>query len=59
MSEEIKFCPLLTIVRAGQASYSVCKINCVFFVDDECVFITTAKTLKMAKTTDTKQKDQK
>ncbi len=51
MSEEVKFCPMLTIVRAGQASYLACQYTtCVFFVDDECVFITTAKLLKeMAK----------
>jgi hypothetical protein len=46
MAEEIKFCPLLTIVRAGQANYMVCQTNCVFFLDDECAFITTAKVLK-------------
>ncbi len=55
MSEEVKFCPMLTIVRAGQASYMICQTNCVFFVDDECVFITTAKLLKET----AKQKDQK
>ena len=44
--DEVKFCPLLTIVRAGQASYMVCQTNCIFFLEDECAFITTAKLLK-------------
>ena len=55
MSEEIKFCPMLTTVRAGQASYMVCQTNCVFFIDDECVFLTTAKLLKEI----AKEKEQK
>ncbi len=47
MSEvEVKFCPLLTIVNAGQANYMVCQTNCVFYVEDECAFITTARLLK-------------
>jgi len=59
MSEEVKFCPMLTTVVAGQANYMICQTTCVFFVDNECVFITTAKMLKeLAKTTDTKQKSQ-
>ena len=49
MSEvEVKFCPLLTIVNAGQANYMVCQTNCVFYLEDECAFITTARTLKEA-----------
>ncbi len=44
--EEVKFCPLLTVVKAGQASYMVCQTNCVFYVEGECAFITTAKLLK-------------
>ena len=47
--DEVKFCPLLTIVRAGQANYMVCQNNCVFYMDDECAFITTARTLKELK----------
>ena len=46
MTEEVKFCPLLTIVRAGQANYMVCQTNCVFYVEGECAFITTARLLK-------------
>ncbi|MFC1713830.1 hypothetical protein ACFL6S_09185 [Candidatus Poribacteria bacterium] len=47
MSEvEVKFCPLLTIVNAGQANYMVCQTNCTFYIEDECVFITTARLLK-------------
>ena len=47
MSEvEVKFCPLLTIVKAGQANYMVCQNNCVFYVEDECAFVTTARLLK-------------
>lgn len=45
-NENIKFCPLLTVVKAGQANYMVCQNNCVFFIDDECAFITTSKALK-------------
>ena len=49
MSEvEVKFCPLLTVVRAGQVTYEVCKINCVFYLDNECAFVTTAKLLKQS-----------
>jgi len=49
MSEqEVKFCPLLTVVRAGQVTYEVCKINCVFYVDSECSFVTTARLLKQS-----------
>ena len=56
MSEiEVKFCPLLTTVNAGQVNYMVCQTNCVFYVDDECVFITTSKLLKET----AKKKDQK
>ncbi len=44
--EEVKFCPLLTIVRAGQVNYGVCKTNCIFYLEGECAFITTAKLLK-------------
>jgi hypothetical protein len=44
--EEVKFCPLLTVVRAGQANYMVCQTNCVFYVEDECAFVTSAKLLK-------------
>jgi hypothetical protein len=46
MSEEIKFCPLLTVVKAGQANYMVCQTNCVFYLESECAFITSAKVLK-------------
>jgi len=46
MPEEVRFCPLLTIVKAGQANYMVCQTNCVFYVDGECAFVTTAKLLK-------------
>ena len=47
MSEvEVKFCPLLTIVNAGQANYMVCQTNCTFYIEDECAFITTARLLK-------------
>ena len=47
MSEvEVKFCPLLTVVKAGQANYMVCQTNCVFYIEDECAFITTARLLK-------------
>ena len=46
--EEIKFCPLLTVVRGGQANYMVCQANCVFYIEGECAFITTAKLLKEA-----------
>jgi hypothetical protein len=46
MPEEVRFCPLLTVVRAGQASYMVCQTNCVFYVEGECAFVTTAKLLK-------------
>ena len=44
--DEVKFCPFLTIVKAGQANYMVCQTNCTFYVDGECVFITTSKMLK-------------
>ena len=44
--DEVKFCPLLTIVNAGQANYMVCQTNCVFYIEGECAFITTAKLLK-------------
>jgi hypothetical protein len=44
--EEVKFCPLLTVVKAGQPSYMVCQTNCVFYVEGECAFVTTAKLLK-------------
>jgi len=44
--EEVKFCPLLTIVRAGQANYMVCQATCVFYLENECAFVTTAKLLK-------------
>ena len=46
--DEVKFCPLLTIADAGRANYMVCQTNCTFYVEDECVFITTAKLLKEA-----------
>lgn len=47
MSEvEVRFCPLLTVVRAGQANYMVCQTNCAFYMEDECAFITTARLLK-------------
>lgn len=45
-NENVRFCPLLTIVKAGQANYMVCQSNCVFFLDEECAFITSAKALK-------------
>jgi len=49
MSEEnVRFCPLLTVVRAGQVEYGICKINCVFYLDGECAFITTARLLKQS-----------
>jgi len=59
---EVKFCPLLTIVRAGQANYMVCQTNCAFYLEDECAFITTAKLLKESvrpKVIDIARKDQK
>ncbi|MBD3180781.1 hypothetical protein GF312_00715 [Candidatus Poribacteria bacterium] len=46
MPDDIRFCPLLTIVKAGQPNYMVCQANCVFYLDGECAFITTAKLLK-------------
>ncbi|HGE71875.1 TPA: hypothetical protein ENX78_13620 [Candidatus Poribacteria bacterium] len=46
MTEEVRFCPLLTVVKAGQANYMMCQSTCVFFLDNECAFITTAKILK-------------
>jgi hypothetical protein len=46
MAEEIKFCPLLTVVRAGQASYLACQTTCVFYLENECAFITSSKALK-------------
>jgi hypothetical protein len=60
--DEVKFCPLLTVVRAGQASYMVCQTNCVFYLEDECAFVTTAKLLKdlvRPKVIDIARKDQK
>lgn len=49
MSEiEVKFCPLLTRMDAGQANYMVCQTNCAFYLENECAFITTAKLLKEA-----------
>lgn len=62
MAEEVKFCPLLTVVKAGQPSYIVCQTTCVFFLDGECAFITTAKALKeikISRLTDIAQKDKK
>ena len=56
MAEEVKFCPLLTIIRAGQANYMVCQTNCAFFLDDECAFITAAKVLKDIKDLNLKDK---
>ena len=44
--DEIKFCPLLTVVKAGQPNYMVCQSTCVFYIDGECAFITTAKSIK-------------
>ena len=44
--EEVKFCPLLTVVNEGQANYMVCQTNCVFYIEGECAFVTTAKLLK-------------
>jgi len=46
MTEEVRFCPLLTVVKAGQANYMMCQSTCVFFLDNECAFVTTAKILK-------------
>jgi len=46
MADDVKFCPLLTIVKAGQANYMVCQKNCAFYLDDECAFITTSRILK-------------
>ncbi len=46
MAEEVRFCPLLTVVKAGQANYMMCQSTCVFFLDGECAFITTTKMLK-------------
>ena len=46
MSEEVRFCPLLTVVKAGQPNYMVCQSNCVFYLDGECAFVTAAKMLK-------------
>jgi hypothetical protein len=58
MTEEVRFCPLLTVVRAGQANYMTCQTTCAFFIDDECAFITTSKMLKelMVSKSDTKRK---
>lgn len=61
MPEEVRFCPLLTIVRAGQANYMVCQTNCAFYLEGECAFVTTAKLLKKVvkpKIIDMIQKDQ-
>ena len=59
-SEDTKFCPLLTIVRAGQANYMVCQSSCVFFIDGECAFITASKALKgIMKSDNASQKDKK
>lgn len=49
MAEEVRFCPLLTVVRAGQANYMVCQTNCVFYLEEECAFLTAAKILKEMK----------
>ncbi len=60
--DEVRFCPLLTIVKAGQPTYMVCQTNCVFYLEDECAFITTAKLLKESvkpKVIDIARKDQK
>ena len=46
MAEEVRFCPLLTVVRAGQANYISCQATCVFYLENECAFITTSKILK-------------
>ena len=43
---EVRFCPLLTVVRAGQPTYMVCQTNCAFYLESECAFITIAKLLK-------------
>ena len=56
--DEVKFCPLLTIVRAGQANYMVCQTNCTFYLEDECAFITTARLLKETKVIDVAQRGQ-
>jgi hypothetical protein len=58
MTEEVRFCPLLTVVRAGEAKYVICQHTCVFFIDDECAFITTSKMLKelMVSKSDTKDR---
>lgn len=59
-NEDVKFCPLLTVVKAGQANYMVCQSNCVFFIDDECVFITASRALKeMTKSNIPSQKEKK
>jgi len=60
MAEEVKFCPLLTIVRAGQPNYMACQATCVFFIENECALITSAKALKelmRSKVTDQDRKD--
>ena len=61
MPDRVTFCPLITIVKEGQANYMSCQSTCVFYVEDECVFITTAKMLKeMAKSeaVDKSQRDE-
>ena len=59
MTEEVRFCPLLTVVRAGQANYMTCQSTCVFFIDDECAFITTSKMLKELMVSKSNTKDRK
>ena len=44
--DEVKFCPPPTVLKAGQPSYMVCQSTCVFYLEGECAFITTAKLLK-------------
>ncbi len=46
MAEEVKFCPFLTVVRAGQATYLTCQTTCIFYLGNECAFITIARALK-------------
>ena len=46
--DEVKFCPLLTVVNEGRANYMVCQTNCTFYVEDECAFVATARLLKEA-----------
>lgn len=58
MPDEVKFCPLLTVVRAGQATYLTCQATCVFYIEGECAFITATKLLKQLATKTNKTEKQ-